>query len=420
MTALLSPDADLLSPEFVENPYPFYARLRRDAPVCWSEAWRCWLLTRHDDVVETLSAPARFSSVRRLTSVFESELSTSFQDRIRPLINHYNTGLINVDGADHSRLRRLVQQGFTPSAIQKMQDQIRTLVRSILARTAEKPEMDVIRDLAYPLPITVITDLMGIPEGERDNFKLWSGKTVEFMATPRASEEVLLESNTGLVRLRERFRQLTEERRREPRADLITALVQARDAGDKLSNEEMISTLTTILIGGHETTTNLLGSSILRLHQHPDQKEKLRANPALLRNAVEEFLRFDAPFQRNRRVVVDDCELRGQSLRRGQIVLQFLGAANRDPAANPEPDRLDVERNPVRQVAFGHGAHFCLGAALARLEVQCAIGELLHGPYQIEVLEDRPQWKDGLLRGLRQLRARVRPTNASGHTPPLS
>lgn len=420
MPATFSPDAGLLSPEFVENPYPFYARLREEAPVCWSDAWRCWLLTRHDDVVETLSAPARFSSVRRLTSVFESELSPAFQDRIRPLINHYNAGLINVDGADHSRLRRLVQQGFTPSAIQKLQDRIRTLIREILARAAEKPEMDVIRDLAYPLPITVITELMGIPEAERDNFKLWSGKTVEFMATPRATEEVLLGSNHGLVQMRERFRSLTEERRREPKADLITTLVQARDAGDKLSDEEMISTLTTILIGGHETTTNLLGSSILRLHQHPEQKEKLRANPALIRNAVEEFLRFDAPFQRNRRVVVDDCEFRGQSLRRGQIVLQFLGAANRDPAANPDPDRLDVERSPVRQVAFGHGAHFCLGAALARLEVQCAIAELLHGSYQIEVLEERPVWKDGLLRGLRQLRARVRPVAATSAHSPLS
>jgi pimeloyl-[acyl-carrier protein] synthase len=409
MTTLFSPDSLLQSREFLDDPYPFYSKLRQEAPVCWSESWHCWLLTRHDDVVETLSAPARFSSVGRLTSVFETEVTASFRERIRPLISHYNAGLINVDGADHSRLRRLVQQGFTPAAIQRLQDRIRELVRSIIARAADMPEMDVVRDFAYPLPITVITELMGVPEAERGNFKTWSGNTVEFMATPRASEEVLLASNDGLVQLRQSFQRLTEERRQNPRADLITALVQARDAGDKLSDGEMISTLTTILIGGHETTTNLLGSSILRLHQHPDQLEKLRTNPALIRNAVEELLRFDAPFQRNRRVVKEDCELRGQSLRRGQIVLQFLGAANRDPAANPEPDRLDVERSPVRHVAFGHGAHFCLGAALARLEVQTALDELISGPYQIKVLEDAPPWKDGLLRGLRRLRARVIP-----------
>jgi cytochrome P450 len=254
--------------------------------------------------------------------------------------------------------------------------------------------------------------MMGIPPEDRDNFKRWSGKTVEFMATPRASQDVLLGSNEGLVQLRESFRRITKERQSEPRADLVSALVQARDAGDKLSDEEMISTLTTILIGGHETTTNLLASSILRLHQFPAQREKLRANPALIKNAVEEFLRFDAPFQRNRRVVQEDCELRGQAIHRGQIVLQLLGAANRDPAANPDPDRLDVERGAIKQVAFGYSAHFCLGAALARLEVQVAISELLHGPYRIEVLEDHPRWKDGLLRGVHSLRARVVPTPA--------
>lgn len=405
--AALSVDAMLQSDAFVQNPYALYSHLRETSPVCWSESWGCWLLSRHDDVVSTLSMPSRFSSGRRLTAVFERELPDDFQDRIRPLINHYNAGLINVDGADHSRLRRLVQQGFTPSAIQKLQERIQTVVREILERAAQKPEMDVVWDLAYPLPITVITEMMGIPAEERDDFKRWSGKTVEFMATPRPSQEVLLGSNEGLVNLRESFRRLTKERQREPRSDLISALVQARDAGDKLTDEEMISTLTTILIGGHETTTNLLASSVLRLHQHPGQRERLRAEPALIRNAVEEFLRFDAPFQRNRRVVMEDCELRGRPIRRGQIVLQFLGAANRDPSANPDPDRLDVARESIKHVAFGHGAHFCLGAALARLEAQVAITELLHGPFQIQVLEDQPRWKDGLLRGLQSLRARV-------------
>ncbi|MDB6168482.1 MAG: cytochrome [Verrucomicrobia bacterium] len=392
----------------MRNPYPLYSELRENAPVCWSQSWGCWLLTRHDDIVATLNNPDRFSSVRRLTAVFESELAVSFQEKIRPLISHYNTGLINVDGGDHSRLRRLVQQGFTPAAIRRLQDRIRQVVRGILAQIAGRnEEVDVVRDLAYPLPITVITEMMGVPEEERDDFKLWSGKTVEFMATPRPSEDVLLASNAALVRLRNRFHTLTEERKAHPKDDLVTALVQAREAGDKLSDDEMISTLTTILIGGHETTTNLLGTSILRLHQHPAEREMLRANPPLIRNAVEELLRFDSPFQRNRRVVTEDCELRGQSLRRGQIVLQFLGSANRDPAANPDPDRLDVKRSPVRHVAFGHGAHFCLGASLARLEVQTALEELLNGPYRLEVLEDNPAWKNGMLRGLSHLRARV-------------
>jgi cytochrome P450 len=402
-------DTELRGEEFVRNPYALYARLREEAPVCWSEAWHCWLLSRHEDVVGTLNDPARFSSGGRLTAVFEAELPPDFQERIRPLITHYNSGLINVDGTDHSRLRRLVQQGFTPAAIARLQERVRAVVQRLLAAASARPEIDFIREFAYPLPITVITQMMGIPEEERDNFKEWSGTTVRFMATPRPSREVLLASNDALVRMRDRFRQLAAERQREPRDDLITALVQARDAGDRLSDEEMVATLTTILIGGHETTTNLLGSSLLRLDQHPEQREQLRADPGLARNAVEELLRFDAPFQRNRRVVMADTEIRGQAVRRGDIVLQFLGSANRDPAANPDPDRLDFRRQPVKHVAFGHGAHFCLGAALARLEAQVALAEIVRGPWRVELLEADPTWKDGLLRGLTSLRVRVTP-----------
>ncbi|MBL9216804.1 MAG: cytochrome P450 [Opitutaceae bacterium] len=409
MSLRASIDRELQSPAFVQHPYALYARLRAEAPVCWSEGWHCWLLSRYEDVVGTLNDSARFSSGGRLTAVFEAELPAAFQQRIRPLITHYHTGLINVDGADHSRLRRLVQQGFTPSAIGRLQERVRAVVRRLLAGLAGRPSADFVREFAYPLPITVITELMGIPEGERDAFKEWSGATVRFMATPRPSPEVLVHANDNLVRMRERFRQLAAERQAQPRDDLISALVQARDAGDRLNDEEMISTLTTILIGGHETTTNLLGSSVLRLHQHPDQGEQLRSNPALARNAVEELLRFDAPFQRNRRVVMADCELHGQQLRRGDIVLQFLGSANRDPAANPDPDRLNLSRQPVKHVAFGHGAHFCLGAALARLEAQVALVELLTGPLRVEVLDGPPAWKDGLLRGLDRLEVRVVP-----------
>jgi cytochrome P450 len=397
----------LLSAEFVADPYPIYARLREDAPICWSEAWHCWLITRHEDVIATLNDPSRFTSGGRLTAVFEAELSPEFQERIRPLIRHYNTGLINTDGSDHSRLRRLVQQGFTPSAINRLQDKVRTVVRRLLTDLALRPQADFVREFAYPLPITVITEMMGIPATEHDAFKEWSGTVVRFMATPRPSEDVLLASNTALVAMRARFRELAEERRMQPRDDLISTLVQARDAGDRLNDEEMVSTLTTILIGGHETTTNLLGSSVLRLHQNPEQRKLLQADPGIMRNAVEELLRFDAPFQRNRRVVTVDLELRGQELRKGDIVLQFLGAANRDPAVYPQPDRLDFIRPNVRHVAFGHGAHFCLGAALARLEAQVALHEILTGPWQLHVLEDKPTWKDGLLRGLTALPVRV-------------
>jgi cytochrome P450 len=400
-------DEELHSTEFVRNPYALYARLREEAPVCWAGSWRCWLLTRHDDIVATLNDPSGFSSGGRLTSVFQAELPSEFLERIHPLIAHFNAGLINVDGADHSRLRRLVQQGFTPSAIVRLQEQVRLVAQRTLAAAAERPSIDFVREFAYPLPITVITGMMGIPESQCDDFKAWTGTIVRFIATPRPSRDVLIASNDALVLMRECFRELAADRQRNPRDDLIGVLVRARDAGDRLSDEEMISTLTTILIGGHETTTNLLGSSLLRLDQFPDECERLRREPALARNAVEELLRFDAPFQRNRRVAMADCQLRGQQVRRGDIVLQFLGAANRDPMANADPERLNLSRSPVKHVAFGHGAHFCLGAALARLEAQVALNELFAGPYRVEVLEKDPQWTDGVLRGLASLQARV-------------
>jgi cytochrome P450 len=401
-------DRELASAEFVADPYRLYRRLREDAPVCWSHAWRCWLLTRHEDVIGTLNDPDRFGSNGRLTAVFEAELSPDFQEQIRPLIRHYNTGLINVDGADHSRMRRLVQHGFTPAAIGRLKEKVRNVVGRLLGAAAGRQEIDFIREFAYPLPITVITELMGIPEADRNSFKEWSGAVVRFMATPRPTQATLLASNAALVQMRARFNELAQERKQQPRDDLISALVLARDAGDRLSDEEMVSTLTTILIGGHETTTNLLGTSLLRLHQHPGQSERLRSDPTLLPNAVEELLRFDSPFQRNRRVVRVDCELRGQVLRRGEIVLQFLGAANRDPAVYARPEELDLSRTGIRHVSFGHGAHFCLGAALARMEVQVALQEILTAGWRVEVLEERPSWKDGLLRGLMSLRCRVR------------
>jgi cytochrome P450 len=360
-------DHALASPDFNSDPYPVYALLRENAPVCWSDAWHCWLLTRHDDVVGTLNDPSGFSSSRRLTAVFEAELSPSFQDRVRPLIRHYNTGLINTDGVDHSRLRRLVQQGFSPSAISRLQDNVQGIVRRLLTDMALHPSVDFVREFAYLLPITVIAEMMGIPAKEHKSFKDWSGTVVRFMSTPRPSEETLLASNGALVEMRARFGELADERKAHPKEDLISTLVHARDAGDRLSHEEMVSTLTTIFIGGHETTTNLLGSSILRLHQYPEQRKLLQSDPSLIRNAVEELLRFDAPFQRNRRVVMRDTEMRGQRINRGDIVMQFIGAANRDPAVYQRPEELDVSRQNVRHVAFGHGVHFCLGAALARL-----------------------------------------------------
>lgn len=393
----------LTAPEFEQNPYPVYRRLQAEAPVYWSEAWGCWLLSRYDDVVNTLRDHQRFSSVGRLTSVMEQELPEPLLAQIQPLVRHYSTGLINVDPPDHTRLRALVHKAFTPRVIEQLRGHIQNIVDELLDKTVAAGRMEVVQDLAYLLPVTVIAELMGVPPADRDRFKFWSGRIVEFMATPRPTPEVMLRSQNALLELREYFRRIFAERRRAPREDLISALVAVEEAGDKLTEEELLSTCVTILIGGHETTTNLIASGLLALLQHVDELEKLKANPDLIGPAVEEFLRYEGPFQRNRRIATQDISLDGQEIKQGDLVVQFLGAANRDPAQFPDPDRLDIARSPNKHVAFGYGAHFCLGAALARLEAPVAINTVLRRMPNLQLATDTLEWQNTVFRGLKAL-----------------
>ena len=396
-------DHFLNSPEFGQNPYPLYEQLRAKAPIYWSEAWGCWLLTRYNDVVETLRDHRRFSSMGRLTSVMEQALPEPLLEQLQPLIRHYSTGLINVDPPDHTRLRVLVHKAFSPRVIERLRSHVQDIVNELLDRVEGARRMDVVQDLAYLLPVTVIAGMMGVPKEDRDKFKFWSGKIVEFMATPRPAPQVMLSSQAALLSLREYFRDIFANRRQEPQEDLISALVAVEEAGDKLTEEELLSTCVTILIGGHETTTNLIASGLLALLQHPAQLEKLKNKPDLIGPAVEEFLRYEGPFQRNRRIAAENVLLDGHQIKKGDLVVQFLGAANRDPAQFAHPDLLDIERSPNRHVAFGYGVHFCLGAALARLEAPIAINTTLHRWPNLRLAGDTLEWQNTVFRGLKAL-----------------
>jgi cytochrome P450 len=297
----------------------------------------------------------------------------------------------------------LVHKAFTPRVIERLRAHIQEIVDQLLDRVAAVGRMEVVQDLAYLLPVTVIAELMGVPPEDRDRFKFWSGRIVEFMATPRPTPEVMLRSQNALLELREYFRRIFAERRQAPREDLISALVRVEEAGDKLTEEELLSTCVTILIGGHETTTNLIASGLLALLQHVDELEKLKANPDLIGPAVEEFLRYEGPFQRNRRIATRDISLDGQEIKKGDLVVQFLGAANRDPAQFSDPDRLDIERSPNKHVAFGYGVHFCLGAALARLEAPVAINTVLRRMPNLQLAADTFEWQNTVFRGLKAL-----------------
>ena len=402
-------DEQLTSSAFLQSPYPVYRRLLEEAPVFWSEAWGAWLLTRYDDVVATLRDHKRFTSLGRLTKTMQPALEEPLWESIQPLVAHYSRGLINVDPPDHTRMRTLVHQAFTPRRIARLRDHVQDIVDSLLDRVHQGGKMDLVRDLAYPLPVTVIAELMGVPAADHDLLKAWSGDIVRFMATARPDAEVLMLSQDALLALRDYFRGILTARRHDPREDLISALVAAEEAGDRLSEEELLSTLVTILIGGHETTTSLIASGTLLLLTHPEERRRLEAEPQLLDSAVEEFLRYEGPFQRNRRLATEDVTIGGHEIAEGELVMQLLGAANRDPAHFPDPDGLDVGRNPNRHVAFGYGVHFCLGASLARLEAPIALETLFRRlpGLELAVEPEALAWENTVFRGLRALPVRT-------------
>lgn len=394
-------DSLLSSEAFNENPYPVYHQMRNEAPVYWSDAWGCWMLTRYQDITWTLQDYQTFTSLGRLTA--SMDLPEPLWEKVEPLVRHYSQGLINVDPPDHTRMRKLVHMAFTPRTIRKMQSYIQDIVERLIDEQIERGEMDVIWDFSYPLPITVIAEMMGIPLEDHAKFKAWSGEIVGFMATPKPTAQILLKSQDALLAMQQYFRDIYAKRRQQPEDDLITALVRAELEGDKLTEEEMVSSCVTILIGGHETTTYLIANGMYALLQHPDQLRRLRDNPDLADSATEEFLRYDGPFQRNRRIATRDVQLGDVTIEKDQLIMQLLGAANRDPAHFPDPDALDITRSPNKHLAFGYGPHFCLGAPLARLEAPTAFRVLLQRLKNIRLAHDSLEWNNALFRGLKSL-----------------
>jgi len=369
-------EAQLTAPDFINNPYPVYARLRNTAPVYWSPAWNAWLVTRYADVVAASRDYAHFSSAGRVSTIL-AHFPEADRQQVKPLEQNFAGGLINSDPPDHTRLRLLINKAFSPRVVENLRARVEAIVTTLLNGLEAGGRMDAIRDLAYPLPAIVIAEMLGVPPEDRDQFKRWADQTAAFQGTGRAELEATLKSQQSLLALREYLDALAEDRRQRPRDDLLSALVAVEAEGQRLRKEELLSTCVTLMIAGHETTTGLIGHGLLALLQNPEQQQWLRNHPEQIMPAIEEFLRFDSPIQRNTRRVVEDYEFGGQPLRKGQLVLLMLGAANRDPEQFADPDRLDLQRANNRHVAFGYGIHFCVGAPLARLEAPIAINTLL-------------------------------------------
>jgi len=383
-------------PEFHADPYPFYHRLRSTAPV-YQSPMGFWVLTRYDDCVLALR-DQRFGR-----DGFEQMLAVAYGDEKEA--GRLPRSMLFRDPPDHTRLRALVSKAFTPRVIEGMRAHIQSIVDRLLDRVQPAGRVDVIADLAYPLPVTVICEMLGVPAEDQGTIRQWSAdvaRSLDAIGIP-ADAEIMARGKTARQALGDYFRHLLPERRKHPQDDLLSLLIAAEEQGDKLTEGELLATCILLFIAGHETTVNLIGNGLLALLRHPDQLARLAADPTLIQGAVEELLRYDSPVQRTARITNADVEVGGHAIAKGSMVVTVIGAANRDPAQFSDPDRLDITRRDTRHIAFGFGIHFCLGAPLARVEGQIALGTLLRRMPKL-ALGGTPTWRaSSTLRGLATL-----------------
>ncbi|MGH2400458.1 MAG: cytochrome P450, partial [bacterium] len=354
---------ELFSREMAADPYPSYRALRERGGIQRTSAGH-WLATGYDEVSQLLTDQRFGEAAGRGGRI---RLSRANREGPQQLLGRVDT-MLSQDPPEHTRLRRLVSKAFTPRSLQKMRSRIQQIVDELLDGIGSRREFDLVSELSWPLPVIVIAEMLGIPREDRERFKRWSDAMVatlggDYRGGDRSTLDEARRSNEELV---EYVSRVIAERRQEPRDDLISRLVAAEERGEKLSEDEMLGTIALLLVAGNETTTHLISNGMLVLFRNPDEMERLRADPSLLPSAVDELLRYTGPVHTTRRVAKVDVTLGGADIKRGEVVIGLLAAANRDPGKFAEPDKFDVARNPKDHIAFGDGIHFCLGAALAR------------------------------------------------------
>ena len=388
---------DLMTAAALADPFPVYRALRTDDPVHWSEGHGGWLVTRYEEVARALRDP-RFSAARS-AAMFE-RLPADLRAETLPLQRAFTLWLLMMDPPDHTRLRALVAKAFLPALVASLRPRVQALVDDAIDRVAAAGHMDLIHDLAQPIPAIVIAELLGVDPGAHHQFKQWSDDLALMELGPRGFRQ----AQASMIAMGAYLADVVAARRGEPRQDLVSQLLAAEEAGQFLDEEELIANCVLILFAGHETTTNLIGNGILELLRHPAQLAILRDDPSLIEGAVEELLRFHGPIQRVRRTAREDLELGGKTIRAGDAVWMMVGAANRDPAVFDDPDRLDVRRKPTRHLTFGLGPHFCVGAALARVEGPVVIETILRRLPALRGDLDHLAWrKDLSFRGVTSL-----------------
>ena len=390
-----------LSPDFIRDPYPHYERLRISDPMHVT-AHGAFLASRHAEVSLVLRD-------KRFGKDFVDRTIRRYGPKImeEPIFRSMSHWMLQQDPPDHTRLRGLVVKAFTARRVEDMRPRIQEVVDRTIDDVIARGHMDLIEDFAFRLPVTIICDMLGIPEEHREVFYKSSRDGGRILDPVPLTPAEIAEANMGHAMAKMYFEQLFELRRRNPGDDLTTQLVQAEEDGSRLTNEELIANIILLFGAGHETTVNLIGNGLLALHRNPDQLALLKANPSLISNAIEEFLRYDSSVQMTGRVALEEIEdLGGKRIPKGESVLCLLGSANRDPAVySDRPDRLDITRPNVKPLSFGGGIHFCLGAQLARIEAEIAISTLLRRIPDLRLDDaENPQWRPTfVLRGLKQL-----------------
>ena len=373
-----------LSPQLRANPYPFYDELRCKDPVHRMRLMDAWVLTNYEDVDMVLRDHRRFGNEGRDFGYI-------------PYIS-----MLDLDPPAHTRIRSLVSRGFTPRSVAALEPRVRQRVDELLDALEGRHRIDLIQDFAFPLPIIVIAELLGVPPEEREQFNEWSN-IVSLTVDPLLNETQISQVRRTIGELFEYFDSVAQARRQNPQDDLVSVLANAEEDGERLSREDLLINLVLFLAAGNETTRNLIGNGALALLRHPEQLQRLRDNPDLLDTAIDELLRYDSPVQLDSRIVREPLEIGGKKIKPGQRTLCVLGAANRDPAAFPDPDILDISRGAGNHLAFGRGIHYCLGAPLARLEGRIAFEALLSRYHTLTLAED-PCYRDQVtLRGLEAL-----------------
>jgi len=401
----------LLDPAVLANPYPLFHRLRQEDPVHWDPFLHAWVVTRYADVLEVLHS---FAADRTPTP---EQLASMGLAQLAPLAQLMVKQMLFMDASAHTRLRGLASQAFTPARIETLRSHIQEIVERLLDAVQDRGSMDVIADLAEPLPAIVTAEMLGLPVEDRHRLKAWSANFAEMLGNFQHNPDHAQRMLQTVEEMTAYFRDAVREIKQHPREGLIHSLLTAQIDGDRLTEEEVVANTIITMVGGQETTTNLMGNGMLTLLRHPEQMERLRGDLSLMGSAVEEMLRFESPSQHTARLAPSDRQLGSKLIRKRQAVIAVMAAANRDPERFPEPDRFDIARTDNRHLAFGYAAHFCFGAPLARMEGQVAFAALLRRFENIQLAPQDLVWRTNLgLRGLNSLKVTFDvPTSTPSH-----